>query len=112
MHWNQKRVGAAAPCTRHLLLRQYLPVPVNSSASSSTSDSPVRIPVDVRRFPWVKRLAADYAYDFSSVAPFYSGDPSSYASWADAIARTRSYPRPYAQIAEVIAAEQRRREAP
>ena len=44
---------------------------------ASPGDSPVRIPVDVRRFPWVKRLAADYAYDFSSVAPFFSGDPSS-----------------------------------
>ncbi|HEY3043022.1 MAG TPA: bacillithiol biosynthesis cysteine-adding enzyme BshC [Vicinamibacterales bacterium] len=66
----------------------------------------------MRRFPWVKRLAADYAYDFSSLAPFYSGDPSSYASWAEAIARTRTYPRAHAQIADIIAAEQRRREAP
>ena len=24
----------------------------------------MRIPVDVRRFPWIRRLAADYAYDF------------------------------------------------
>ena len=86
---------------------------VNSSGTStSPGDTPVRIPVDVRRFPWVKRLAADYAYDFSSVAPFYSGDPSSYAAWADAIARARSRPRPYARLAEVIAAQQQRREAP
>ena len=97
--------------------RKYLyskqPVAVNSADSPlSPGDSPVRIPVDLRRFPWVKRLAADYAYDFSPLAPFYSGDPSSYASWADAIARTRTYPRPHAHIAEVIAAEQRRREAP
>ena len=101
-----------APCARHPLLRQYLPVPVNSPASSSTSESLIRIPVDLRRFPWVRRLAADYAYDFPSVAPFYSGDPSSYASWAGAIARTRAYPRPHAHIAEVLAAEQRRRQAP
>ena len=60
----------------------------------------------------MRRLAADYAYDFPSVAPFYSGNPSSYASWAEAIARTRAYPRPHAHIAEVIAAEQRRRGAP
>ena len=85
---------------------------VNSAGSSASGDSPVRIPVDVRRFPWVKRLAADYAYDFPAVAPFYSGDPSSYASWADAIARARTCPRPHAQIADVIAAQQRRREAP
>lgn len=60
----------------------------------------------------MKRLAADYAYDFSSLAPFYSGDPSSHASWADVIARTRTYPRPHAQMADVIAAQQRRRGAP
>lgn len=85
---------------------------VNSAGSpSSPGESPVRIPVDLRRFPWVKRLAADYAYDFSSVAPFYSGDPSSYASWADAIARTLAYPRQHARIAEVVAAQQQTREA-
>jgi bacillithiol biosynthesis cysteine-adding enzyme BshC len=60
----------------------------------------------------VKRLAADYAYDFSSLAPFFSGDPSSYASWADAIARTRAYPRQHESVAEVIADQQRKREAP
>jgi bacillithiol biosynthesis cysteine-adding enzyme BshC len=94
-------------------LTQYVPVAVNSpDTPASPGDSPVRIPVDLRRFPWVKRLAADYAYDFPSIAPFYSGDPSSYASWADAIARARTYPRHHAQIADVVAAQQRKREAP
>ena len=39
---------------------------VNSAEPSTSSpDGPsVRIPVDVRRFPWIRRLAADYAYDF------------------------------------------------
>ena len=51
---------------------------VNSAEPSTSSpDGPsVRIPVDVRRFPWIRRLAADYAYDFRSVAPFFSGDPA------------------------------------
>jgi len=48
----------------------------------------VRILVDVRRFPWIRRLAADYAYDFRAVAPFFSGDPADRAAWADAIARS------------------------
>src|SRR5204863_4242208 len=86
--------------------------PANPVGSSSGSDSPVRIPVDVRRFPWVKRLAADYAYDFPSLASFYAGDPSAHASWREAIARTRSYPRASAQIAAIIAAQQQKREAP
>ena len=93
-------------------MRQYLPVPINSQGSSSSSELPVRIPVDVRRFPWVKRLAADYAFDFSSLAPFYSGDPSTYAAWAEMIRRTQAHPRSHGQIADVIANQQRRRDAP
>jgi bacillithiol synthase len=77
------------------------------------SDEPsVRIPVDVRRFPWVRRLAADYAYDFRSVAPFFSGDPADRAAWADAIARTQHHDRRRDAIAEVIAGQQTRRNAP
>jgi bacillithiol biosynthesis cysteine-adding enzyme BshC len=72
----------------------------------------VRIPVDVRRFPWIRRLAADYAYDFRSVAPFFSGDPADRAAWADAIARTQAHDRRRAEIAQVIARQQERREAP
>jgi len=38
----------------------------------------VRIPVDVRRFPWIRRLAADYAYDFrdkvSTLTSYVSND--------------------------------------
>jgi bacillithiol biosynthesis cysteine-adding enzyme BshC len=72
----------------------------------------VRIPVDVRRFPWIRRLAADYAYDFRSVAPFFSGDPADRAAWADAIARTQAHDRRRTEIATIIAAQQQRREAP
>jgi bacillithiol biosynthesis cysteine-adding enzyme BshC len=89
-------------------------VQVNSAEpSTSSSDGPsVRIPVDVRRFPWIRRLAADYAYDFRSVAPFFSGDPADRAAWADAIARTQAHDRRRAEIAEIIAAQQARRDAP
>lgn len=67
---------------------------------------------DVRRFPWVRQLAADYAYDFQSVAPFFSGDPSEQAAWTDAIRRTQAHPRRRTEIAAVIAAQQQRRLAP
>jgi bacillithiol biosynthesis cysteine-adding enzyme BshC len=70
------------------------------------------MPVDVRRFPWIRRLAADYAYDFSSVAPFFAGDPADRAAWADAIARTQRHDRRREDIARVIAAQQERRQAP
>ncbi len=87
---------------------------VNSAAEPSTSsDGPsVRIPVDVRRFPWIRRLAADYAYDFRAVAPFFSGDPADRAAWADAIARSQAHARRRDDIAAVIAGQQERRQAP
>ena len=82
------------------------------NSSSVTDESSVRIPVDVRRFPWIRRLAADYAYDFGAVAPFFSGDPSDRTAWADAIARSQAYERRGADIAAVIAGQQQRRNAP
>jgi bacillithiol synthase len=84
----------------------------SGSASASASEPAARIPVDLRRFPWVKRLAADYAYDFGSIASFYSGDPAAHASWGRAIARTRDHVRPRAEIAAIVSAQQRKREAP
>jgi bacillithiol biosynthesis cysteine-adding enzyme BshC len=85
---------------------------VHVNSSSVTDESSVRIPVDVRRFPWIRRLAADYAYDFGAVAPFFSGNPSDRTAWADAIARSQAYERRRADIAAVIAGQQQRRNAP
>ena len=85
----------------------------NSTATPSSTDEPfVRMPVDVRRFPWIRRLAADYAYDFPAVAPFFAGDPADRAAWADAIARTQRHDRRRDEIARVVAAQQERRQAP
>ena len=86
--------------------------PGSDPKSRSDPDTSVRIPVDVRRFPWIRRLAADYAYDFRSVAPFFSGDPSDRSAWADAIARTQAHDRRRSDIAAVIAGQQERRHAP
>ena len=68
--------------------------------------------VDIRTFPWIRRLAADYAFNFANVAPFYAGDPATPAAWADTIARSRSLQRQPSEIARVIAAQQERRGAP
>lgn len=70
------------------------------------------MPVDVRRFPWMRRLAVDYAYDFRSVAPFFSGDPADRGAWAAAIARTQAHARRPDDLVRVIAAQQQRRGAP
>jgi bacillithiol biosynthesis cysteine-adding enzyme BshC len=60
----------------------------------------------------MRRLAADYAYDFRSVAPFFSGDPADRAAWADAIARAQAYPRRREDLARLMGAQQIRRQAP
>ena len=78
----------------------------------NSSEPSIRMPVDVRRFPWIRKLASDYAYDFKSVAPFFSGDPAERTAWADAIARTQQHDRRRDDIARVIAGQQERRGAP
>jgi bacillithiol synthase len=68
--------------------------------------------VDIRRFPWIRRLAADYAYDFDRLLPFFAGHPSQPAAWADSIGRAQAFPRDRARVAAILAAQQDRRRAP
>ena len=82
-------------------------VPADASAASAST-----LAVDIRTFPWIRRLASDYAFAFANVAPFFAGDPSTSAAWADTIARSRALPRRPADIAQVLAAQQARRGAP
>ena len=84
------------------------PVQLTSSPSAS---SDLRVAVDIRRFPWVRRLAADYAYDFGRLAPFFAGNPAGAGAWADAIARTQAYPRDRRRVADILRAQQDRRGA-
>ena len=72
----------------------------------------MRVPVDIRRFPWIRRLAADYAYDFPRVEEFFAGNPAAPPAWRDAIARTQRHARDRDAIADVVEAQQRRRGAP
>src|SRR5205809_4180958 len=89
-------------CTNRTILRQYRSVPVATAS---------RIPVDIRRFPWIKPLVADYAFDYARVAPFFAGDPRDARAWREAIARTQAHPRSRDAIADVIQAQQQRRGA-
>ena len=79
---------------------------------SGLSTPTARLPIDIRRFPWIRRLAADYAFDFARVADFFAGDPSQPEAWRDAIARTQRHPRQRDAIADVLQVQQRRRGAP
>jgi bacillithiol synthase len=75
-------------------------------------DTLVRTAVDVRRFPWIRRLAADYAYDFAAIAPFFSGNPADRSAWTEAIRGTQAHVRPRRNIAAIVANQQRSRNAP
>src|SRR5712691_3439206 len=85
------------PGVRHL---RYVPLDPSSPQQLDTSST---ISIDVRRFPWIRRLAADYAYDFAGLAPFFAGNPADAAAWSAAIARTQAQPRRRGDIASVIA---------
>ena len=61
--------------------------------------------------PGIKRLAADYIYAFSALAPFFSGDPTEKSSWAAAISHAQTHPHRRAELAALIRAQQERRGA-
>ena len=75
-------------------------------------ESPVRLPVDIRRFPWIRRLAADYAFDYARLSEFFAGDPADAATWREAISRTQRHARDREAIAALLEAQQRRLAAP
>lgn len=71
-----------------------------------------RLPVEIRRFPWIKRLAADYAFEYARLAEFFVGNPAEPGAWQDAIERAQRHPRERAGIVDVVQAQQQRRNAP
>ncbi len=87
-------------------LRQYLTVPSDVSPVSAA------LAVDIRTFPWIRRLASDYAFAYANVAPFFAGDPATSAAWAETIQRSRSYARQPAELARLLATQQQQRGAP
>ena len=92
-------------------LREYEPVSADSS-SAAAADSASRLAVDVRRFPWVRPLAGDYAFNFPTIAPLYAGDPTSPASWRDVAERVQSHTRDRGRLVNSLAAQQTQRSAP
>jgi bacillithiol biosynthesis cysteine-adding enzyme BshC len=87
-------------------------VPANPDAFGRGADAAgARLPIDIRRFPWIRRLAADYVFDHSRIADFFAGNPDDPAAWRDAIARTHQHRRQCDAIADVLQAQQRARGA-
>jgi bacillithiol biosynthesis cysteine-adding enzyme BshC len=89
-----------------------LELPVPSVPTSTANNTTSRIGVDLRRLPWIRRLAADYVFNFPAVAPFFSGNPTEPSAWTDAIARAQGHVRRRHDIVAVLAAQQERRGAP
>jgi bacillithiol biosynthesis cysteine-adding enzyme BshC len=79
---------------------------------SGLTGTTARLSIDIRRFPWIRRLAADYAFDYSRLAEFFAGNPADAAAWAETIGRTQRYQRRREAITDVVLAQQRRRDAP
>jgi bacillithiol synthase len=83
-------------------------IPQSEDVSTTVS----RFAVDVRRFPWIRKLAADYVFRFGSVADLFPGNPADPFAWRDAVARTQQHPRLHGAIADIVQAQQRSRGAP
>ena len=69
------------------------------------------IPVDIRRFPWLRRLVSDYAFEYQRLSEFYAGDPRDPAAWRDSLARVRRNPRARDRVADLLLAQQKARNA-
>jgi bacillithiol synthase len=79
-----------------------------------TAGSPGRLKttgVDVRRFPWIRPLAGDYAYNFKQIEGLYAGDPTDPQAWRDAVARAQRHSRDRAAIVALLSAQQEQRGA-
>jgi bacillithiol biosynthesis cysteine-adding enzyme BshC len=85
-----------------------------ASAAPDRDDSGRVAPVaiDVRRFPWIRPLAGDYAFNFSKVDGLYAGNPTDPHAWRDAVARAQRHRRDVRAIADVVRAQQEQRGAP
>ena len=83
-----------------------------ASAPGADGVSSGRRAVDIRRFPWIRRLATDYAFDHARLADFFAGDPGDAKAWREAIARASTRRRQRPMLVEVLQAQQRRRDSP
>lgn len=72
----------------------------------------IGIPVDIRRLPWSRKLAWDYAYAFRGLAAFFPRDPSQRSAWVDMIRLAQQHGAPRTEMAAILERQQQRRGAP
>ena len=68
--------------------------------------------VDLRRYPGITRLAADYSEGAERLLEFYAGPPANPEAWRQAIDRAQSHPRQRLALCDALAGQQQRRDAP
>ena len=85
---------------------------MNPQPSAQGAAAARNLPVDIRRYPGIRRLAGDYTHTFDALAPFYEGNPAWPEAWQAAIERVQGHSRDRNAISDVIAAQQQRRGAP
>jgi bacillithiol biosynthesis cysteine-adding enzyme BshC len=96
-------------------LREYELVSAEPSPSAVTTDPAGRLKatgVDVRRFPWIRPLAGDYAYNFKQIEGLYAGNPVEPDAWRDAVARAQQKARDRGALVSLLQAQQAQRNAP
>lgn len=81
-------------------------------SDTTTTPASSAVAVDIRRFPWIRRFATDYAFQYEHVASFFSGNPATTGAWAEAIARRQAHAGRPAELSRVLLAQQQRRGAP
>lgn len=82
------------------------------SSEPAPASTAAAVPVDIRRFPWIRRLAIDYIYAHERVAPFFAGDPASPAAWTSAVTRAQQSRRAAGAVSRLLVAQLERRAAP
>ena len=96
-------------------LREYESVSPEPSPSAVTTGPAGRLKatgVDVRRFPWIRPLAGDYAYNFTKVEGLYAGNPMEPEAWRDAVGRAQPKARDRGTLVSLLQAQQAQRNAP
>jgi bacillithiol synthase len=84
-------------------------VPAHSETPQAT---PVRAAIDLRRFPWIRPLVAEYTTNFERVGQLFTGNPANPADWASTIARVQRARRDAGAIERIVSAQLERRGAP
>ena len=73
---------------------------------------PESLAVDIRRFPGIKRLAAEYTTAFSALEGFFAGNPDDGAAWRRAIVARERPAGSTTALTTLLQAQQRTRGAP